>query len=161
LGFVYLNFAQFKFITFAIGMNVEQQKNCVHSDKSNTVDYHQCGPLLGLYGLTSSSSQKKTIGKQGEEELQRINVEEDDKKQDRVQQDGEWILQAEATKEFVVPVPYPYQHGKAKGKANQVDSIPETASTFIYVLVLNILMVVVEYLGDEYYASYSKLALFQ
>src|SRR5579872_2583342 len=83
----------------------KEQRHILHSDRGG--------------GARMSIETEHAVYKQGEDELQWIDVEQDEEQQHAVESDGKAVLQAVATEEQVVPPPGLEQHEEADAESDE------------------------------------------
>src|SRR5215204_5947882 len=101
-----------------VGPQVHQKEHELDGYEACTVDDHQKRYLGRLYHLAVAETQP-LVYKHGEEKLQRVDVQEHEKQQRRVQPPGRGVLQAVASEELVVVVPYAEEQREADRKREE------------------------------------------
>src|SRR5712664_1925199 len=108
-----------------ISMPVEKDEHAKDRDVPGAEDYHQNGHLIDAVNhqgfnatrqMNAASPSRKQAHQKGEEKLQRIDVEQNNKQQYRIEANREIVLQSITAKEFILIEPDHEQQREANSE---------------------------------------------
>ena len=117
----------------AVGVEVEEREDAEDGDEPRPVDLHEERRLAPLDHRLQpagrrdheSGSARELVDEQAEEELERVDVEEDDEQKDGVEGDRDDVLEAVAAEVEVLLVPHPDEDGEADPEGDEAAHVGE------------------------------------
>ena len=102
-------------------MKIKQEKDTLDDHITNTIDHHQLKHLLivpdrngGFSGTIDLAAKDE-----GPKELERVYIKQYDEQKHAVQNDGGQVVEAIASKEYMLFVPNQHQQGEADAKSKK------------------------------------------
>src|SRR5439155_22657865 len=117
-----LQFVQLKRAALTISMPVKQDEHAKNRDVPGAEDDHQHRHLIDAVNhkgfnatrqMNAASPSREQADQKGEEKLQRIDVKQNHKQQNRIEANREIVLQSITAKEFILIEPDHEQQGEA------------------------------------------------